>query len=213
MGSSWLCVYLTSGLACRSEDDWIIIPLITANVLLSPSLATQAVGGAVELKKTQTTIHQLMDSSYTAGWEGCDWERERERRSDGGREAREGKPSKSESEAAWWIFYSWLCQDFYNHGGDFLCVWFSSLYCQRRDTIITQLGKFVVTICSVSWNKATFGRIHRKLQFFSRNMLATNNPRLIDFIFICSKTVLGGYSFPAYDAHELHHDQTKQVKL
>lgn len=42
-------------------------------------------GGAVELKKTQTTIHQLMDSSYTAGWEGWVWVREGE--TEGGREA------------------------------------------------------------------------------------------------------------------------------
>lgn len=53
-----------------SEDDWLIMPLITANVWLSPSSATQAGGGAVELKTTQTTIHQLMNSSYTSGWEG-----------------------------------------------------------------------------------------------------------------------------------------------
>lgn len=32
-------------------------------------MATQGTGGAVELKKTQTTIHQLMGSSSTAGWE------------------------------------------------------------------------------------------------------------------------------------------------
>lgn len=74
LGSSPLRASLTSGLARRSRDDWLIIPLITANVLLSPSLATQVGGGAVELKKTQTTIHQLMDSSYTVEWEG--WERE-----------------------------------------------------------------------------------------------------------------------------------------
>lgn len=112
MGSSWLCVSLTSGLDCRSEDDWLIIPLITANVLLSPSLAMQAVGGAVELKKTQTTIHQLMDSSYTAGWEGCVWERQRKR--EGQREGGRlggwgGKTKKSESKAACRIFFTPDC--------------------------------------------------------------------------------------------------------
>lgn len=71
LGSSPLCVpFDLRGWPRRSEDDWLIIPLITANVLLSHCLAVQAGGGAVELKKTQTTIHQLMDSSYTAGWEG-----------------------------------------------------------------------------------------------------------------------------------------------
>lgn len=81
LGSSALCVSLTSGLAGRSEDDWLITPLITANVWLSPSLAVETRGGAVELKTTQTTIHQLMDSSYTAGWEG---ERESEAWREGG---------------------------------------------------------------------------------------------------------------------------------
>lgn len=70
LGSSLVCVSLTSGLACRSQDDWLIISLITLHVLLSPSVATDVDGGAVELKKTQTTIHQLMDSSYAGGWEG-----------------------------------------------------------------------------------------------------------------------------------------------
>lgn len=50
------------------------MPLITANVLLSPSSAMRAGGGAVELRKTQITIHQLMGSSSAAR---CERRRER----------------------------------------------------------------------------------------------------------------------------------------
>lgn len=73
LGSCSLCGCLTLGSACGSEEDRLIMPLITANVLLSPSSAMRAGGGAVELRKTQITIHQLMGSS-SAAW--CERRRE-----------------------------------------------------------------------------------------------------------------------------------------
>ena len=66
MGTARVCLTLGSA-PQRSEDLWLIVALITANVLQLLPLATGARGGAVELMKTQTFSHSVIASSE--GWD------------------------------------------------------------------------------------------------------------------------------------------------